>query len=207
MRVVHVHQHHVHVLLRHRRRDLPRHLRRAPRDRGSHGAPARRRRVGRDDRLCAGDEGLHLGELALRPRCRCRCTGRGDDPARRAGPGAREPAGCMVGATHGPAGPGQCPRNGNFDVRRHAALGARPGLYRHGRLDPGAGQDRGRGGLHRQPLRRVRRHPGRLLPRRDGRQDAGRDRDAGRAVPAMGGGGRRHHAGHDAGQRAGGAAR
>src|SRR5690606_16727819 len=47
----------------------------------------------------------------------------------------------------------------------------------------------------------------RLLPGRDGRQDPSGHRDAGGPVPGVGGSGGRHHAGHDAGQRAGGLVR
>jgi hypothetical protein len=56
-------------------------------------------------------------------------------------------------------------------------------------------------------LRRLRRHGHRLLPGRDGRQDAGRHGDAGRALRQLGAGGGGHHAGHDAGERAGGLVR
>jgi acyl-CoA thioesterase FadM len=84
-----------------------------------------------------------------------------------------------------------------------AALGHRPVLPGDGGLDAGARRDR-RSARAARPLGRVRHHGGGLLPRRDGRQDADRHRGAGRALRPSWCGGGRHHAGHDAGQRAGG---
>ncbi|UUZ51172.1 TMEM165/GDT1 family protein [Massilia sp. B-10] len=66
------------------------------------------------------------------------------------------------------------------DGARSDALDPRRLLHRHGRVDAGARQDRRRRSQSRS-LRRFPGHAGRVLPRRDGRQDPGRDGGAGRA--------------------------